>query len=119
MNVNLEIKILLTRDFLCFFRLPEIPMMSKLFCISELLPSLYLCGANALRPGKLEELNISLVVNCTLELPDTPLPNREIIYFRVAVKDSKDSDLQQYFHEVADLIEMVGPRIHNARMESF
>jgi hypothetical protein len=81
--------------------------MSKLSSISELFPFLYLCGANALRPGKLEELEVNLVVNCTVELPNYPLPSPEILYFRVAVKDTKDSDLQQYFHKVTDLIEMV------------
>lgn len=75
--------------------------------ISEVLPSLYLCGACAVvRPETLENLEIKFVVNATVELPDTPLPdNRPPTYLRVPVKDSRDSNLNEYFDQVADMIE--------------
>ncbi|CRL06608.1 CLUMA_CG019505, isoform A [Clunio marinus] len=74
--------------------------------ISEVLPSLYLCGACAIvRPETIENLGIKFVVNATVELPDTPLPDKRPDYMRVAMKDSRESNLIEYFDEVADKIE--------------
>lgn len=74
--------------------------------ISEILPSLYLCGACAIvRPETLENLEIKFVVNATVELPDTPLPNEPPSYLRVPIKDVRESNLMEYFDQVADLIE--------------
>lgn len=72
-----------------------------------MLPTLYLCGACAVvRPETLENLEIKFVVNATVELPNTPLPdNRPPTYLRVPVKDSRDSHLIEYFDQVADMIE--------------
>lgn len=44
-------------------------------------------------------------MNATTELPDTPLPDDKPEYFRVPVKDSRDSNLIDYFDDVADMIE--------------
>lgn len=45
-------------------------------------------------------------MNATVELPNTPLPdNRPPTYLRVPVKDSRDSNLIEYFDQVADMIE--------------
>lgn len=74
--------------------------------ISEVLPSLYLCGACAIvRPETLESLEIKFVVNATVELPDTPLPDERPEYMRVPIKDSRESNLIEYFDQVADMIE--------------
>lgn len=74
--------------------------------ISEVLPSLYLCGACAIvRPETIENLEIKFVVNATVELPDTPLPDIKPEYLRVAIKDSRESNLIEYFDQVADMIE--------------
>ncbi|CAO1326780.1 unnamed protein product [Diamesa hyperborea] len=74
--------------------------------ISEVLPSLYLCGACAIvRPETLEKLNVKFLVNATVELPDTPLPDERPNYLRVPIKDTKDANLIEYFDQVADLIE--------------
>lgn len=74
--------------------------------ISEVLPSLYLCGACAIvRPETLEKLEIKFVVNATVELPDTPLPDDRPEYLRVAIKDSRESNLIEYFDQVADMVE--------------
>lgn len=74
--------------------------------ISEVLPSLYLCGACAIvRPETIENLEIKFVVNATVELPDTPLPDIRPDYLRVPIKDSRESNLIEYFDQVADSIE--------------
>lgn len=74
--------------------------------ISEVLPSLYLCGACAIvRPETIENLEIKFVVNATIELPDTPLPDKKPDYLRVPIKDSRESILIDYFDQVADMIE--------------
>jgi hypothetical protein len=76
--------------------------------ISEVLPTLYLCGACAIsRTEILEKLDVKFVVNATLELPDTPLPEPEPNYLRVPIKDTKESNLIEWFDQVADLIEEV------------
>lgn len=73
-----------------------------------MLPSLYLCGACAIaRIETIEKLDLKLVVNATVELPDTPLPDDRPNYLRVAIKDNKDANLLEYFDQVADLIEQV------------
>lgn len=74
--------------------------------ITEVLPCLYLCGACAIvRPETIESLSIKFVVNATIELPDTPLPDVAPEYFRVPVKDTREANLLDYFDQVADLIE--------------
>lgn len=71
-----------------------------------MLPSLYLCGACAIvRPETIEKLEIKFVVNATVELPDTPLPDIRPEYLRVPIKDTRESNLIEYFDRVADLIE--------------
>ncbi|XP_055376796.1 dual specificity protein phosphatase 18-like [Condylostylus longicornis] len=75
--------------------------------ISEILPTLYLCGAGVAIPSIMEKLDIKCVVNVAPELPDTPLPNNKPVYLRVNVYDRRDADLKTYFDEVADLIEEV------------
>jgi atypical dual specificity phosphatase len=54
-------------------------------------------------------LNVTFVINVTTEaeLPNTPLPSESVKYLRVSIKDNREADIQQYFHQVADLIEQV------------
>lgn len=78
--------------------------------ISEILPSLYLCGAGVAIPIFLEKLGITCVINAAPELPDTPLPglsndSSRPVYFKVPVLDKSDINISDYFDEVADLIE--------------
>jgi atypical dual specificity phosphatase len=74
--------------------------------ISEILPTLYLCGACAIvRPETLENLKIKFVVNATVELPDTPLPDERPDYLRIPIKDSSSANLFEYFDQVAEMIE--------------
>lgn len=97
----------LTFTFLIFFTFSKsVPFY---YGISEVLPSLYLCGACAIvRPETLEKLEVKFVVNATVELPDTPLPdNDKPEYMRVALKDTRESNLIDYFDEVADKIEEI------------
>lgn len=75
--------------------------------ISEVLPSLYLCGAGVAIPCFIEQLAVTCVVNAAPELPDTPLPASRPLYYQVPVLDRGDNDLMRYFDEVADLLEQV------------
>lgn len=76
--------------------------------ISEILPSLYLCGAGVAIPVFLEKLGITCVINAAPELPDTPLSlfdGSKPLYRQVPVLDKSDINISEYFDEVADLIE--------------
>lgn len=76
------------------------------FGISEILPTLYLCGACAVvQPETLEKLQVKFVVNATVELPDTPLPDDRPEYLRIPIKDTRESNLIEFFDQVADAIE--------------
>lgn len=78
--------------------------------ISEILPSLYLCGAGVAIPVFLEKLGINCVINAAPELPETPLPlidGLKPIYFQVPVLDKSDINISDYFDEVSDLIEQI------------
>lgn len=75
--------------------------------ISEVLPSLFLCGAGVAIPCFIEKLGVTCIVNAAPELPDTPLPESNPLYYQVPVLDKGDIDLKYYFDEVADLIEQV------------
>lgn len=76
--------------------------------ISEILPSLYLCGAGVAIAVFLEKLGITCVINAAPELPETPLPlidGTKPVYLSVSVLDKSDINISDYFDEVADLIE--------------
>ncbi|XP_036335492.1 dual specificity protein phosphatase 18-like [Rhagoletis pomonella] len=76
--------------------------------ISQLLPSLYLCGAGVAMPMVLDQLQVRFIINVAPELPDTPLSSvTKPLYLRINVYDRPDSDLSLYFDEVADMIEEV------------
>lgn len=78
--------------------------------ISEILPSLYLCGAGVAIPIFLEKLGINCVINAAPELPNTPLPLTEgskPVYLQVPVLDKSNINISVYFDEVADLIEQI------------
>lgn len=77
---------------------------SVLSGIAELTDSLYLCSAVAIRSASLTNLGITCVVNAAAELPDTPLPNDDIVYVKVPVMDRINCDLVQHFDTVSDLI---------------
>lgn len=82
--------------------------LPNLMGVSQLLPSLYLCGASVISPQVLAQLGINFVINIAPELPDTPLVNsRNILYLRIYVLDSSHADLSQHFDEVSDMIEEV------------
>lgn len=80
---------------------------SVLSGIAELTDSLYLCSAVAIRSANLTNLGITCVVNAAAELPDTPLPNEDIVYVKVPVVDRINCDLVQHFDTVSDLIHEV------------
>ncbi|XP_013103971.1 dual specificity protein phosphatase 18 [Stomoxys calcitrans] len=76
--------------------------------VSQLLPSLYLCGASVLSPTLITTLGINFVINASSELPDTPLPSTtNTLYLRVSIPDRPSAELSKHFDEVADMIEEV------------
>lgn len=78
--------------------------------ISEILPSLYLCGAGVAIPIFLDKLGITCVINAAPELGDTPLSmpdDAKPLYLQIPVLDKGDINIGAYFDEVADLIEEV------------
>lgn len=83
----------------------------RLCGISEILPSLYLCGAGVAIPIFLQQLGITCVINAAPELPDTPLAltddDSKPTYLQVPVLDKSDINISDYFDEVSDLIEKV------------
>lgn len=84
-----------------------VPRHPRLPGISEVLPTLFLCGAGVAIPCFIEQLGVTCVVNAAPELPDTPLPDSRPLYYQVPVLDRGDIDLKYYFDEVADMIEQV------------
>lgn len=83
------------------------PSPYSITAVSKLLKNLYLCGGSAATVPTMQQLGVTLVINATTEseLPNTPLPCDETGYLRVPVKDSRETDLDRYFNEVADRIE--------------
>lgn len=78
--------------------------------ISEILPSLYLCGAGVAIPIFLDKLGITCVINAAPELGDTPLSmsdDAKPLYLQIPVLDKGDINIGAYFDEVADLIDEV------------
>ncbi|XP_075162008.1 dual specificity protein phosphatase 18 [Haematobia irritans] len=76
--------------------------------VSQLLPSLYLCGASVLSSNLITQLGINFVINVSAELPDTPLPaNADTLYLRISISDRPNAELSKHFDEVADMIEEV------------
>uniref|UniRef100_A0A1A9W4V0 Protein-tyrosine-phosphatase n=1 Tax=Glossina brevipalpis TaxID=37001 RepID=A0A1A9W4V0_9MUSC len=79
--------------------------------ISQLLPSLYLCGASVISAHALQQLSVSFVINIAPELPDTPLQTsnsaRPVLYLRINALDHPNTDLSVHFDGVTDMIETV------------
>nr|XP_036220648.1 dual specificity protein phosphatase 18 [Bactrocera oleae] len=76
--------------------------------ISQLSPSLYLCGAGVVMPMILDQLQVRFIINVAPELPDTPLSSvTKPLYLRINAYDRPDTDLSLHFDEVADMIEEV------------
>lgn len=99
--------------FLLCYSFPIAPVPNFLG-VSQLLPSLYLCGASVISPQVLTQLGINFVINVAPELPDTPLANStNILYLRINIMDSTHADLAQHFDEVSDMIEEI--RLNNGK----
>ena len=49
------------------------PVESYLSQVNEICDGLYLCGARALRPQRLLDMDISCIFNVTIELPNLPI----------------------------------------------
>ncbi|XP_050334291.1 dual specificity protein phosphatase 18 [Bactrocera neohumeralis] len=76
--------------------------------ISQLTPSLYLCGAGVVMPMILDQLQVRFIINVAPELPDTPLSSvTKPLYLRINAYDRPATDLSVHFDEVADMIEEV------------
>ncbi|XP_055689171.1 dual specificity protein phosphatase 18-like [Lutzomyia longipalpis] len=81
------------------------PLSSRHNGISKILPTLYLCGANAARPDVLVDLGITLIINVAPELPDTPLPEPPPDYLRISILDKGENNIMKHFNEVTRRIE--------------
>lgn len=96
------------------FAIYSIEERRRLPGITEILPSLYLCGAGVAIPIFLQQLGITCVINSAPELPDTPLPDApRPQYLQIPILDKSDVNIRLYFDEVADLIEDV--RLQNGK----
>ncbi|XP_031634632.1 dual specificity protein phosphatase 14 [Contarinia nasturtii] len=88
---------------------PRLKPQIRLPGISEIFPSLYLCGAGVAIPVFLEKIGITCVINAAPELPNTPLPldanGSTPVYLQVPVLDKSDINIAEYFDQVSDLIE--------------
>ncbi|CAL4085051.1 unnamed protein product [Meganyctiphanes norvegica] len=76
---------------------------------SRVLPWLYLSGARALRPKRLQELGINFIINTAAsELPVLPFTDIEVMALRLS--DSPSEDIVPHLHVVADALEDVRKR---------
>ncbi|KAK4879137.1 hypothetical protein RN001_007283 [Aquatica leii] len=75
--------------------------------ITEVTKNLYLCSAMSVHSSTLQLLGVTCVINATLELPDTPLPNDRVQYYRISVYDAPNEDIKQHFSTCSDLIQKV------------
>lgn len=75
--------------------------------LSELTEGLVLCSAACVNNQVLNVLNVTCLVNVAPELPDLPLPNKDIFYYRIPIIDSGNSRIYSYFEQAADVIQKV------------
>lgn len=80
---------------------------SKLFCVAEIEPWLYLSGASVLGARLLKDLGITCVVSVCPELPPLPMPSSVKYHHRLDVRDVPTADIRTYLSTVADLITKV------------
>ncbi|XP_031343255.1 dual specificity protein phosphatase 14 isoform X1 [Photinus pyralis] len=78
--------------------------------ITEVTRSLFLCSATSVHTSTLQLLGVSFVINATVELPDTPLPEKTVKYYRIRAFDSPNQNIRQYFDISADLIHQISLR---------
>lgn len=71
--------------------------------ISQIKEHLYLTSARGATEKNIRLQGITLVINCTLEIPDFKAEDLKCI--RVPVEDSKSANLAAHFDSVSDLIE--------------
>lgn len=79
------------------------------FRVSNICPGLALCGALSIYTDKetVAMLRPTCLINCTVELPDTPLPDTVQRYLKVPVTDNELTDLRPHMDIIADLIHRV------------
>jgi len=73
-------------------------------CPSQILPHLFLGGADSSRGNVLEEYNISAVINLCAGTTETREVNG-VTEWRIAAEDSTDYDISPYFKESFEFIE--------------
>lgn len=76
---------------------------SQLFEVTEVCPGLLLCGATMV--GRTSH-PVTCIVNAAPELPDPPLSD-SIKTVKIHIRDSPSEPLDNYFDQVADLVEKV------------
>lgn len=78
--------------------------------ITEVTSGLFLCSATSVHTSTLQLLGVTCVINATVELPDTPLPDNTVKYCRIRVLDSPNQNIRQYFDISADLVHQISLR---------
>lgn len=79
------------------------------FSVSNICSGLALCGALSIYTDKetVAMLRPTCLINCTAELPDTPLPDTVHTYLKVPVTDNELTDLRPHMDIIADIIHRV------------
>ncbi|KAF5269200.1 hypothetical protein FQR65_LT02501 [Abscondita terminalis] len=75
--------------------------------VTEVTNDLYVCSALSVHSSTLQLLGVSCVINATIELPDTPLPDSNVKYCRINVYDAPNEDIKQHFSKCSDLIQNI------------
>ncbi|XP_066254419.1 dual specificity protein phosphatase 14-like isoform X2 [Euwallacea similis] len=86
---------------------PTLEMALRKSHISVLTDHLILTSAAFVNSGIIDAVGITCVISAAPELPLVPLSEEVTLFHRVNVLDSSDSNISQYFDEVADVIEQV------------
>lgn len=73
--------------------------------ISQITDYLYLSSAGAISQYRLQNLGITQIINCTVEIPNFTMPGLECM--RVQLEDMPGSRLEMYFDRCADKIHHV------------
>ncbi|XP_046911422.1 uncharacterized protein LOC124492548 [Dermatophagoides farinae] len=77
-----------------------------------IIPGIYQTGTTGLIIETMQESRIRMIINATYEMP--LLKQSDIITFRVPVEDDCQEPIQQYFDDVADLMEAIRLRGHSS-----
>ncbi|XP_074653648.1 dual specificity protein phosphatase 14-like isoform X2 [Tubulanus polymorphus] len=76
--------------------------------IAQINDHLFLCGASARKPDRLQQLGVTDIINCTIEIPNMKVPG--IDCDQIHIDDVPHARLYAYFDRCADKIHQVKKR---------